>query len=71
MKVIFLIVLISIFNYFFITTIVDIVLMGKLHIKFLRKLKSNEFIIKKENRIDIQKRYECYAYSSAYVMRHW
>ncbi len=65
------IIVISIVNYFVITTVVDIILMGKLH--FQRKDKNDlpEAMIAKENRIDIQSGFQCSAYSSAFVLRHF
>lgn len=57
-------------NYFIITTIVDCVLMGKLHFHFAIKCKKKQFIITEENRIDLQNGYKCSAFSSAYLLRH-
>lgn len=71
MKYIFILLPLSFFNYFIITTIVDSVLMGVLHFRFTLKCIENKFIITQENRIDLQDGYKCSAFSSAYVFRHW
>lgn len=63
--------IISLANYLIITTIVDCVLMGKLHFCLSSRCRKKEFVITKENRIDIQSGYKCSAFSSAYVLRHW
>ena len=57
--------------YLIITTSIDAILMGGLHISISRKSMMNEYVIEKENRIDLQRNYECSAYSSAYVLRHF
>lgn len=60
-------------SYFIITTIVDIVLMGRLHFKILSKKSATlqeEYCITKQNRIDMQTGFMCSAYASAYVLRH-
>lgn len=44
--------------------------MGVLHFHFSIKCRKKEFVIKKPNRIDLQKNYECSAFSSAYFLRH-
>lgn len=59
-----------IINYFIITTIADIILMGKLHFQIADKSVASEFLITRENNIDIQNGFECSGYSSAYVLRH-
>lgn len=71
MKVMFCVIMITILNYFAITTIVDVILLGRLSVRNSHKCKINKFIIQKENRIDIQCGFECSAFSSAYVLRHW
>lgn len=58
-------------NFFLITTIVDCVLMGKLHFHFATKCRKKQFVISGANRIDIQDGYKCSAFSSAYLLRHW
>ena len=58
-------------NYLIITTAVDIFLMGALSLRFSTDCGVKEFLITDENRIDIQTDFQCSAFSSAYVMRHW
>lgn len=62
---------VTLVNYFIITTIVDCILMGRLHFRLAIKCKEKQFIITKENHIDFQDGYKCSAFSSAYVLRHW
>lgn len=71
MTICFIILFLSLANYLIITTIVDCILMGKLHFQFSIKCREKEFVITKTNRIDIQSGYKCSAFSSAYVLRHW
>ena len=54
-----------------IITIVDIFLMGALHFHFSMKCRKKEVLITKANRIDLQNGYQCSAFSSAYILRHW
>lgn len=54
-----------------ITTIVDSFLMGALHFRFSMKCRQKNFVITKANRIDLQDGYQCSAFSSAYILRHW
>lgn len=70
-KVIFYLLIVSLVNYLVITTVVDVILMGALSIRFSRKCDKNKFLITKENHIDIQTGYQCSAFSSAYLLRHW
>ena len=58
-------------NILVITTIIDIVLMGRYTLRFSRKCSISQFVIHKDNRIDIQKGNECSGYSTAYVLRHY
>ena len=58
-------------NYLIITTIVDSFLMGALHFHFSIICREKEFVITKANRIDLQNGYQCSAFSSAYILRHW
>ena len=58
-------------NYLIITTIVDSFLMGALHFHFSIICRKKEFVITKANRIDLQNGYQCSAFSSAYILRHW
>lgn len=71
MKVIFLIAGLSVVNYFVITMIVDFILMGRLSICIMGKCSHNKYVITKKNRIDIQTGYQCSAFSSAFVLRHF
>lgn len=71
MKIISLILVISIINYLIITTITDGILMGVPWIRFSGKCNRNQFVIARENRIDFQNGYQCAAFSSAYILRHW
>ncbi len=61
----------SIINTLIIITIVDIVLMGFFIIKFSRKRNNSQFMVHKENRIDMQKGNSCSGYSTAYILRHY
>ena len=67
---IILILLSTLVNYLIIATIIDSFLMGALHFHFSIKCRKKEFVITKPNRIDLQKNYECSAFSSAYFLRH-
>lgn len=58
-------------NAFIVTTIVDIVLMGSFTLKFSRKCNTSQFMIYKDNLIDVQKGNECSGYSTAYILRHY
>lgn len=71
MKIFLIILLVSFINYMAITTVVDTVLMGALHFQFSPRLRSDEYVITKSNRIEFQNGYACSAFSSAYVLRHW
>lgn len=71
MKIVGWIICSSIVNYFIITTIVDICLMGMLFYTHAPKVSEKRVIIQKKNRIDIQTGYQCSAYSSAYILRHY
>lgn len=57
MKICLIILLLSLVNYVIITTIVDSILMGALHVRFSMKCRKKEFVITKTNRIDIQNGY--------------
>lgn len=61
----------SFFNFFVITTIVDIVLMGKLDFRFDKCIRQSQYMNLNNNRVDIQTGFKCSAYSSAYVLRHF
>ena len=57
-------------NYLIITTVVDILLMGRLHIRYSRRCAQRHFMMEGQNRIDFQTKYECSAFASAYLLRH-
>lgn len=57
-------------NYLIITTVVNMLLMGGLHIRFSAVRGQKQFFVKGQNRIDIQSQYECSAFASAYLLRH-
>lgn len=61
----------SVFNYFIITTIVDVILMGRLDFRFDKCNRQSQYRILKNNKIDIQTGFKCSAYSCAYVLRHF
>lgn len=69
--IIIIFVAVSFINYLVITGIVDIILMGKLYFRFDKYIRHSEYLILKNNRIDIQTGIQCSAYSSAYVLRHF
>lgn len=71
MKTGIVILLSTLVNSVIITTIIDSFLMGALHFHFSVKCRKKEVVITKANRIDMQNGYECSAFSSAYVLRHW
>ena len=70
-KLLLLITVISLFSYFLTTTIVDVVLMGRLDFYFSAKARAKDFLITKANRIDFQDGFKCSGFSSAFVMSHW
>lgn len=56
---------------FVITTIADIIVMGSYSLKIAAPTSIIQFVISKENRIDIQKGNECSGYAAAYLLRHY
>ena len=60
-----------IFNTFIIIQIVDIILMGCLHFHPARNKIPDSYIIDTPNRTEKQGEFECAAFSSAYVLRHF
>lgn len=64
-------VIITAINYFVITAIVDIILIGGFSLYFPGKYSIPQFIVFKENKIEIQNGYECSGYSAAYILRHY
>lgn len=71
MKILLWITVVSVINYFIITTVVDMILLGRYSFQLFLRCNIKEYIITKENRIDIQTGYQCSGFSSAYVLRHW
>lgn len=65
------IILSTLLNYLVITTIVDIVLMGRLTPRFAAKPRRVQACVSKENHFDLQKANECAGYSTAYLLRHY
>lgn len=61
----------SIINWLIIATLINCILMGLPIPKFSKMNYPLTYIITKENHIDIQKNFECSAYSAAYLMRHY
>lgn len=61
----------SIAVYISITTIIDIMLMGKITPRISLKCRQREYIVKNQNRIDIQTGYQCSSFSVAYLLRHY
>lgn len=49
----------------------DIILLGAFSFRFSAGCHTEQFVITKENRIDIQKGFQCSAFSTAYVLRHF
>lgn len=58
-------------DYLVITTLVNVVLMGALRLRFSLACKVGKYVIEKKNRIDFQTGNQCAAFASAYVFRHW
>lgn len=63
--------LIILMNYLIITNIVDIILLGAFSFRFSTGCHTEQFVITKENRVDMQKGFQCSAFSTAYVLRHF
>ena len=63
--------LITLMNYLIVTNIVDIILLGAFSFRFSAGCHTEQFVITKENRIDMQKGFQCSAFSTAYVLRHF
>ena len=60
-----------ILNAFIVIQIVDMILMGCLHIHRAKNQISDSYIIDTPNRTEKQGEFECAAFSSAYVLRHF
>lgn len=70
MKFIWLLIIICIIT-LSITTIVDVIVMGSYVLKFSTSCRISQYMIDKENRIDLQNGNECSGYAAAYVLRHF
>lgn len=64
-------IIIPIINWLIIATLINCILMGLPIPTFSKKNYPLTYLITKENHIDIQKNFECSAYSAAYLMRHY
>lgn len=53
------------------TTIIDMILMGTLTPRISMKCRQGEYIVKKQNQIDMQTGYQCSAFAVAYLLRHF
>lgn len=71
MKIFLLTALIYLINTIVIITVIDITLMGALHIRLSLTSSVMQYVITKENRIDFQEGNECSTFSCAYVLRHF
>lgn len=60
-----------IINWLVIATLINCILMGLPIPTFLKKNYPSMYMITDKNHIDIQKNFECSAYSTAYLMRHY
>ena len=56
---------------FVITTIVDIIVMGSYSLKISASDSIPQYVVSKENHIDMQKGNECSGYAAAYLLRHY
>ncbi len=63
--------IITCINALFITTIVDVIVMGHYVLKLSTSCKLSQYVICKENRIDLQNGNECSGYATAYLLRHF
>jgi len=70
-KVFFISLLITIVNYLLLTTMVNIILMGRLSVHITKGTVRKNDMVTKENRIDFQTGLMCAAFSSAYLLRHY
>ena len=71
MKIVAGLLLITLMNYLIITNIVDIILLGAFSFRFSTGCIAEQFVITKKNRIDMQDGFQCSAFSTAYVLRHF
>ncbi len=71
MRLIIFILLGNIIAYIAITTVIDTCLLGMLGLYMPRRCDRKEFIVRDNNRIDIQKGFMCSAFSVAYILRHY
>ena len=61
----------TIINYLWITTLIDIIITGLPALRLDKKLHKTSFLIEKENHSEVQGASECSAFASAYVYRHF
>lgn len=61
----------TVISAFIITTIVDIIVMGSYLLKIAPSCEVSRYMVRKENRIDIQKGNQCSGYAAAYLLRHY
>lgn len=71
MKIVVIFLFGSSLGYLIITQIVDILLLGRLAWKFAGKRGVQSYVVEGKNRIDIQTDFQCSAFASAYVLRHF
>lgn len=57
--------------YVVITTIINSIVMGALHVCFALQCKTQEFVITKANRFEMQTGNQCAGFAAAYLLRHW
>lgn len=58
-------------NALFITTIIDVIVMGSYVLKISTSCRISQYLICKENHIDLQNGNECSGYAAAYLLRHF
>lgn len=56
--------------YVVITTIINSIVMGALHVRFALQCKTQEFVITKANRFEMQTGNQCAGFAAAYLLRH-
>lgn len=64
-------ILLTIFNYLWITTLIDIIVTGFPALRLEKRLEKTAFLIERENHSEVQGASECSAFASAYVYRHF
>lgn len=56
--------------YVVITTMINSIVMGVLHVRFALQCKTQEFVITKANRFEMQTGNQCAGFAAAYLLRH-